>query len=154
LPRKRSLETGECTLQMRAVLFVALTAPCAAFVATPRHSSSLYQTPSSCIVPRTSTPFAGPKKPKKAEVQFSGFSSAEEERRQKLEVGCNFPPRTSTVPGEGYQFFQGPTPKTGIQENLPSFFEFKDIEVTGKAKIFIGLAIAGPLALAAVVSIL
>ena len=30
----------------------------------------------------------------------------EERRRQKLEVGTNWPPRTSTVKGEGYQFFQ------------------------------------------------
>ena len=45
------------------------------------------------------------------------------ERRQKLEVGTNWPPRTSTVAGEGYQFFQGPTPKTGVQEGMPGFFE-------------------------------
>jgi len=48
--------------------------------------------------------------------------SADEERRLKLEIGTNWRPRTSTVKGEGYQFFQGPTPKTGVQEDLPDFF--------------------------------
>jgi len=46
----------------------------------------------------------------------------EEERRVKLEIGTNWRPRTSTIKGEGYQFFQGPTPKTGVQEDMPDFF--------------------------------
>ena len=61
-----------------------------------------------------------------------GRLTPEERRRQKLEVGTNWPPRTSTVKGQGYQFFQGSTPKTSNQEDLPSFFSadnFADVEV-------------------------
>ena len=49
--------------------------------------------------------------------------TAEEERELKLQVGTNWPPRTMPQEGEGYIFFQGPTPKTGKQPELPSFLE-------------------------------
>ena len=55
----------------------------------------------------------------------------EEERRLKLEVGTNWKPRTSTKKGEGYQFFQGPTPKTGVQEDLPDFFSGENFAAAG-----------------------
>ena len=60
----------------------------------------------------------------------------EEERKLKLEVGTNWKPRTSTKKGEGYQFFQGPTPKTGVQEDLPEFFSKENF--SGSAEL--GLA--------------
>lgn len=56
----------------------------------------------------------------------------EEERRLKLEVGTNWRPRTSTKKGEGYQFFQGPTPKTGVQEDLPDFFSKENFADAGQ----------------------
>ncbi|KAL1515122.1 hypothetical protein AB1Y20_004184 [Prymnesium parvum] len=55
--------------------------------------------------------------------------SKEEERKLKLEIGTNWPPRTSTVPGQGYQFFQGPTPKTSFQEDLPDFFSKENLSI-------------------------
>lgn len=65
---------------------------------------------------------------------------AEEARRIKLEVGTNWPPRTTTAKAtgfwnddrEGFMFFQGPTPKTAVQAGLPSFFSqdnFADVQV-------------------------
>ena len=65
---------------------------------------------------------------------------AAEQRRLKLEAGTNWPPRTTTVSDgtffnnnrEGFMFFQGPTPLTGTQEGLPSFFSgdnFNAVEV-------------------------
>ena len=70
-----------------------------------------------------------------------------EQRRQKLEVGINWPPRTTTedpfgVNRQGYMFFQGPTPKTSVQKNLPSFLSkenFADVSVPAKLKVFGGL---------------
>jgi len=53
---------------------------------------------------------------------------ADEQRRIKLEVGTNWPPRTSTAKPfsddrEGYMFFQGPTPLTARQPDLASFWD-------------------------------
>jgi hypothetical protein len=70
-----------------------------------------------------------------------------EQRRQKLEVGINWPPRTTTedpfgVNRQGYMFFHGPTPKTSVQKNLPSFLSkenFADVSVPAKLKVFGGL---------------
>ena len=60
-------------------------------------------------------------------------SAKEEARRQSaLVTGINWPPRTPPTPGKGYFFFQGPTPKTAYQKDLPSFFStenFADIEI-------------------------
>eukprot|EP00325_Prymnesiales_sp_UTEX-LB-985_P034700 CAMPEP_0174736152 /NCGR_PEP_ID=MMETSP1094-20130205/66156_1 /TAXON_ID=156173 /ORGANISM="Chrysochromulina brevifilum, Strain UTEX LB 985" /LENGTH=142 /DNA_ID=CAMNT_0015939211 /DNA_START=80 /DNA_END=508 /DNA_ORIENTATION=- len=50
---------------------------------------------------------------------------------------------------EGYMFFQGPTPKTGTQEDMPDFFSADaraDMEVPGQLKVFGGIAAAGVLA--------
>ena len=55
-------------------------------------------------------------------------------RKSALQTGTNWPPRTDPIPGKGYLFFQGPTPKTSVQADLPSFFSaenFADLEVTG-----------------------
>ena len=109
---------------MLAVVFASLFLSCAAFVpgAPPSHAPA--HAPLLRTSPRPSMAEEGaPKKKDDGPPPFSGFGSAEEERRQKLEVGTNWPPRTSTVAGEGYQFFQGPTPKTGVQEGMPGFFE-------------------------------
>lgn len=78
----------------------------------------------------------------------------EEERKLKLEVGTNWRPRTSTVKGEGYQFFQGPSPKTSVQEGMPDFFSsdnFADSDA-GAGKLFIPLAGVLTLGLAAVLA--
>merc|ERR1719409_312295 len=83
-----------------------------------------------------------------------------ERRRSKLQTGTNWPPRTDPIPGKGYFFFQGPTPKTAVQEDLPSFFSaanFADLEVNPKqllvtatgftaAITLAGLLFAGPIA--------
>ena len=112
---------------MLAVVFASLFLSCAAFVpgAPPSHAPAhapLLRTSSASVLMQQRR--GAPKKKKDdGPPPFSGFGSAEEERRQKLEVGTNWPPRTSTVAGEGYQFFQGPTPKTGVQEGMPGFFE-------------------------------
>merc|ERR1719310_1774541 len=57
----------------------------------------------------------------------------EDKRRQSaLITGTNWPPRTPPEPGKGYFFFQGPTPKTAYQKDLPSFFStenFADLEI-------------------------
>ena len=77
----------------------------------------------------------------------------EEERKLKLEVGTNWRPRTSTIKGEGYQFFQGPTPKTSVQDGMPDFFSsdnFADAEVAGAGKVLIPVAGVLTLGLAAV----
>jgi len=52
---------------------------------------------------------------------------ASEQRKTKLETGTNWPPRTTTtrpfeIEREGFMFFQGPTPKTSVQADLPAFF--------------------------------
>merc|ERR1719174_3246722 len=60
------------------------------------------------------------------------FPDPEETRRNRLITGTNWPPRTYPKPGEGYFFFQGPTPKTAYQADLPSFFSaenFASIEI-------------------------
>ena len=128
------------------ILLVAALSICSAFVVQPVVSRRL-----SSSALRSSSPIAAAKKPT-GPVKFSGFASAEEERRQKLEVGTNWPPRTSTIAGEGYQFFQGPTPKTGVQEDLPSFFSFNDVGgISTVQAAFVGVAAVGSLALAAFV---
>merc|ERR1719421_1954665 len=53
--------------------------------------------------------------------------------------------------GDDYLFFQGPAPKTAVQEDLPSFFSaenFADLEITAPqiAVTATGLAAAGALA--------
>lgn len=80
--------------------------------------------------------------------------TAEEERKLKLEVGTNWKPRTSTKKGEGYQFFQGPTPKTGVQEDLPDFFSGENFAEAGELGLVPKLIFAlGAASLAAVVAV-
>jgi hypothetical protein len=50
------------------------------------------------------------------------------ERKLKLELSANYRPRTPPIEGEGYIFFQGPTPKTGKQADLPSFFSSENFD--------------------------
>ena len=59
----------------------------------------------------------------------------EERRLLKLEVGTNWRPRTTPDQWDqkGYFFFQGPSPKTSVQKDLPSFFSpdnFANLEVS------------------------
>ena len=54
-------------------------------------------------------------------------------RNDALITGTNWPPRTKPEPGKGYFFFQGPTPKTAVQKDMPDFFSaenFADVEVS------------------------
>ena len=48
-------------------------------------------------------------------------SWSEEEKRLVTRIASNWGD-TKKPEQENYTFFQGPTPKTGNQENLPSFF--------------------------------
>merc|ERR1719498_193412 len=78
-------------------------------------------------------------------------SKAEERRISKLITGTNFPPRTMPTPGEGYLFFQGPTPKTAVQKDLPPFFSAEnfaaaEVSGTGLAVTAVGFAAAAALA--------
>ena len=60
----------------------------------------------------------------KARIQeATSLLSVEEMRQLKLESSANWPPRTKPQEGEGYIFFQGPTPKTGTQPDRASFFD-------------------------------
>ena len=80
-----------------------------------------------------------------------GQKKAEARRESALIVGTNWPPRTKPTPGEGYFFFQGPTPKTAVQKDLPDFFSsdnFADVEIE---PIQVTLAGTGAAALAALV---
>ena len=132
---------------MLTSIFLSLVAACGALVLTqPSHHATqpVVRSPALLMGAKRATKNTGP-------VKYSGFKSAEEERRQKLEVGANWQPRTSTVKGEGYQFFQGPTPKTGTQDNLPSFFDLgettagvQDLSLFQAAAI--GIAVLGSLA--------
>jgi hypothetical protein len=60
----------------------------------------------------------------KGTTTFKKSTEAEkkEARRNKLVTSANWSPRTFPEKGKGYFFFQGPTPKTAYQEDLPSFF--------------------------------
>ena len=61
------------------------------------------------------------------------YKDREDRRRQALQVGTNWPPRTDPIAGKGYFFFQGPTPKTAVQADLPNFFSaenFAGIEIS------------------------
>lgn len=56
----------------------------------------------------------------------------EERRRLKLETGANWSPRTTTArpfdsQRQGYMFFQGPTPRTAVQDGMPSLFSLDNI---------------------------
>ena len=69
--------------------------------------------------------------------------SDEEKRKVKVETSANWPPRTPPLYGEGYFFFQGPTPLTGKQADLPGFFDelagtparFKELNIIQKGVI-------------------
>ena len=66
------------------------------------------------------------------------ITEKEKRRESKLITGTNWPPRTKPTPGEGYFFFQGPTPKTAVQEDLPSFFSaenFADLAINPRQLI-------------------
>jgi len=81
------------------------------------------------------------------EIQSSLASlPAEEQRRVKLEAGTNWPPRTTTaapfsIDREGFMFFQGPTPRTAVQEGMPRFFSSENAwaPVPQKAKVIGGV---------------
>ena len=85
--------------------------------------------------------------------------SPEEQRRVKLETGTNYPPRTPTekpfdIGRKGYMFFQGPTPKTAVQEDLPAFLsrdDLKDAKVPTTLKVVGGV---GSVSLLAVLFVL
>lgn len=92
--------------------------------------------------------YQGPRKPSEEEMQlvFKEDLSPQEERLLKLELAATFPPRTPPREGEGYIFFQGPTPKTAKQEGLTDFFKQDFGGLAGGAslgaKAAIGLMVA------------
>jgi len=84
---------------------------------------------------------------------------AEEARRTKLEVGTNWKPRTTTAKPfaddrEGFMFFQGPTPLTAVQPDLPGFFSgdnFKGVSPPPVLLVSVGTFSAALLAVLGVV---
>ena len=44
------------------------------------------------------------------------LTQKELDRKAKIVDSANFPPRTMPIKGEGYFFFQGPSPKTAVQK--------------------------------------
>ena len=64
----------------------------------------------------------------------------DEERKQVTTQASNWGNRGGL---EGYTFFNGPTPKTGVQEDMPDFFSGDaraDVEVPPQLLVFGGLA--------------
>ena len=56
--------------------------------------------------------------------------------------------------GEDYLFFQGPAPKTAIQEDLPSFFSAENfLEAKLQSPLQIAVTVTGVLAFAGVASV-
>merc|ERR1719331_1797520 len=116
-------------------LVLALAASASAYVMAPAHSRS-------AGVARSSSP-----------SMASREDLAKKRRQSALITGTNWPPRTQPTPGKGYFFFQGPTPKTAYQKDLPSFFSaenFADISikpvqlaVTATGLGSLGLIVAG-----------
>jgi len=80
--------------------------------------------------------------------------SPEERRRIKLETGTNWPPRTSTVAGDGYTFFNGPTPLTGTQPGLPGFGSREDLSGVSVPMVLKVLGGVGGASLLGVVAVL
>ena len=87
-----------------------------------------------------------------AELPLSKNPTKEEARREDALIrGTNWPPRTPPTPGKGYLFFQGPTPKTSVQKDMPDFFSsdnFADVEIEPIQLIVAG---TGLVSLAAIV---
>merc|ERR1719223_2400636 len=79
--------------------------------------------------------------------------SKEEKRKLKLETGANWPPRTKPESGVGYIFFNGPTPKTSVQPDVPSFFSkanFEDLELSPAQTLVTATGLGSFLAIASV----
>jgi len=76
------------------------------------------------------------------------FDDKEESRRNKLITGTNWAPRTYPEKGKGYFFFQGPTPKTAYQKDLPSFFSAENFASMKIAPQQIAVTITGFLSFA------
>ena len=70
----------------------------------------------------------------------------------RAQLSANWRPRTSPVEGEGYFFFQGPSPKTSVQEGMPDFFSGDNIASSEGLPLIgtaaIGLTAVGTVALA------
>ena len=80
-----------------------------------------------------------------------GRTPKKDRRLDKLVTGTNWPPRTEPTPGKGYLFFQGPTPKTAVQPDMPGFFSaenFEDLEITPTQTIVTGTGLASAAILA------
>merc|ERR1719453_671633 len=76
---------------------------------------------------------------------FTGLTAktAEEKRRLRIMDGANWRPRTYPKEGEGYFFFQGPTPKTAVQKDLPSFFSAENFADLTISPVQIGVTAVG-----------
>merc|ERR1719261_562876 len=87
-------------------------------------------------------------------VEKFRVSSKAARRELKLRTGTNWPPRTDPTPGKGYFFFRGPSPKTAVQEDLPSFFSaenFADLTITPAQ---VGVTVSGLASAAVLASVL
>lgn len=71
------------------------------------------------------------------------------ERKSRIVDSANWPPRTMPIKGEGYFFFQGPSPKTAVQEDLPSFFSKENFDDMQIAPQQLGVTVTGLTAAAA-----
>ena len=56
--------------------------------------------------------------------------------------------------GSDYLFFQGPAPKTAVQEDLPSFFSFDNLKGTSISPLALPVAATGAASFAFMVSVL
>ena len=78
-----------------------------------------------------------------------------EEKRAVADAGSNWVAERKPNQ-QGYEFFQGPTPKTGVQEDLPDFFSADnaaDIQIPPQLALFGGTAVVGALALVGFVAL-
>merc|ERR1712187_189255 len=96
--------------------------------------------------PAAPKPKAGPSFEEALAFKDKNDLTEEEERKLKLEIGTNWRPRTSTVKGEGYQFFQGPTPKTGVQEDMPDFFSKDNLDAVDVQELGLAPKVVGGVA--------
>merc|ERR1719198_2134612 len=115
-----------------------------AFVAQPTSmpSSAVRSAPAISMkgVPAGSGPFGGSKTPGSGEGWIGDQGKSEQV--------------TKFEKGEDYLFFQGPAPKSAVQEDLPSFFSgdnFADMEIS---PLFFGAVAVGGASFAAVAATL
>ena len=159
--------SAQAEMSIHHVLSALLCASCQALVLTP---SSRRAAP---VAVRSRAPAAAPAMlfdlfgGDKKEAQAKGKLNVDailrkdpetwtsEEKRAVADAGSNW--AAERKPNQqGYEFFQGPTPKTGVQEDLPDFFSADnaaDIQIPPQLALFGGTAVVGALALVGFVAL-